>query len=95
MKIIVLAILLVFSGCSFFQETREPLVETQEVYIPIEGNNLEPPKVTMPDLPIYYLDEDSTPSEVAKAYVISIQKLKNEAIYRGLLLDLYRSSESE
>jgi len=77
-------------GCSSAPKQPEPIVKTQVVEVPVSSTIVSPPTVTMPELPIHNLTKDSTPKEVAEAYAKSIELLKIEIVYRGLLLDMYR-----
>lgn len=66
MKLFILGLLLMLSGCSL-----------QPVYVPVVKPCIKSPLPPRPPLPIRNLTRQSTPDTVIKAYVASVDVLSN------------------
>lgn len=93
MALIFLFGFLILSGCSTTQSEPETQYITKEVKVPARKNIPKPPELNFPSLPIEDLKKKSSFKEIAESYVISVELLKEEVIYRGMLLDAYRIEE--
>lgn len=82
MRLLWCLLLLSLPGCRRIEFVEVP----RTVVIPCP----EPPPVSMPDLPIYHLEADATPDQVAKAYAASIVILKGHLLQAHALLNGYR-----
>jgi len=96
--IAILILLFTLSGCSMFGDNKcEPVIKEKIVKVPVDREKEfpQPPELNKvyKHLPIQKLNKNSTPKKVSEAYTTSIQILKNEVIYRGMLLDTYRTEE--
>jgi hypothetical protein len=66
MKIVVLLLSLFLVGCATAKDVHVsiPVMRQEAIKLP-----------AAPDLPIYHLDSNSKPDQVAKAYVVSVKAL--------------------
>ena len=94
-KLIIASVVLLFlSGCATTRPC-EPIVQIKEVPKIVYKNPPSPPEINKPDLPLYSLDEDSDPDKIAKAYVATVELLRDYAKKLEIALDAYRSEDDD
>ena len=81
--LILLAVLL--TGCQ-----KAPRVVVQRVEVPVAVPCPEPALPPRPELPLVYITSASTPEQVVRAYLVSIEILKGYALELEILLRGYK-----
>lgn len=98
-KLIILAILsFSMTGCGMFSWGKKPEPETEIEYVEVAkpvSNVPMPPNTDCPDLEIEKTKTDASDGEVAKAYRITVEQLRDCSQLREKVIDKYREIAEE